>query len=186
MKDKMSNARISNMGQTEIVGVAASREQISKRTRFDVFHRDGFKCRYCGRGQEDGVKLHVDHVHPVSKGGTNDMGNYVTACADCNLGKSAKVLKVGAGVKADAETFGLSFTDDGRAHWQFVIGQSTKHAAKITLFSWLSGEDNGTETVNMDFLNNRCLLFVTHGDFLKAAAYWGDARAERVNELFVA
>ena len=27
----------------------------------------------------------VDHVLPVSKGGLNEIGNYVTACWECNL-----------------------------------------------------------------------------------------------------
>lgn len=35
------------------------------------------------------VKLHVDHVTPVALGGTDDPSNLVTACADCNGGKSA-------------------------------------------------------------------------------------------------
>ena len=30
----------------------------------------------------------VDHIVPVSKGGTNDLDNLVTACEQCNLGKS--------------------------------------------------------------------------------------------------
>jgi len=34
------------------------------------------------------VPLEVDHVVPVSKGGKNDMANLITACFDCNRGKS--------------------------------------------------------------------------------------------------
>lgn len=68
---------------------AAKRKAIGKSLRFDVFTRDGYTCRYCGR-QSDTVILHVDHVIPVSKGGTNDPENLVTACADCNMGKSNK------------------------------------------------------------------------------------------------
>lgn len=37
-------------------------------TRCDVLHRDGFRYVRCGRGREDGVKLHVDHIKPVSRG----------------------------------------------------------------------------------------------------------------------
>lgn len=65
-----------------------SRKSISKRKRFSVFARDGFTCRYCGRQPSD-VILHLDHIIPVSKGGTNDPENLVTSCADCNLGKAA-------------------------------------------------------------------------------------------------
>ncbi|WP_457832001.1 HNH endonuclease, partial [Staphylococcus aureus] len=35
---------------------------------------------------------HVDHIHPVSKGGENDILNYITACAECNGGKSDRLL----------------------------------------------------------------------------------------------
>lgn len=69
----------------------AKREHLSKRLRFEVFKRDSFKCQYCGRSAPE-VLLHVDHITPVSKGGTNDILNLVTACADCNLGKGARRL----------------------------------------------------------------------------------------------
>lgn len=55
-------------------------------TRFAVLERDRFRCRYCGDGPE-GVRLHVDHVHPRSKGGSDDIDNLVTACESCNMGK---------------------------------------------------------------------------------------------------
>ncbi|MFX5785200.1 HNH endonuclease, partial [Acinetobacter baumannii] len=46
----------------------ATRKNISTKTRFEVFKRDSFKCQYCGRCAPE-VILHVDHIHPVSKGG---------------------------------------------------------------------------------------------------------------------
>lgn len=60
---------------------------IGKRARFEVFKRDSFRCQYCGRTPPE-VILHVDHVLPKSGGGPDAMDNYVTACSDCNLGKS--------------------------------------------------------------------------------------------------
>lgn len=35
----------------------------------------------------DGVALEVDHMQPVSKGGTNDEENLWTLCKPCNQGK---------------------------------------------------------------------------------------------------
>ena len=59
----------------------------------DVFADDGFRCTYCGRSpSEHGVVLHVDHKVPVSRGGSNARENLTTACADCNLEKSDRVL----------------------------------------------------------------------------------------------
>lgn len=60
--------------------------------RFDVFMRDDFRCRYCGVSVDDGAILHADHVIPESKGGPTTLENLVTACIDCNLGKSDKDL----------------------------------------------------------------------------------------------
>lgn len=65
----------------------SERKGLSKKLRFEVFKRDSFTCVYCGRSAPD-VVLHVDHIVPVSKGGTDDLTNLVTSCADCNLGKS--------------------------------------------------------------------------------------------------
>jgi flagellar biosynthesis regulator FlaF len=66
----------------------SSRTSISKRTRFEVFKRDSFKCQYCGASGPE-VLLEVDHVTPISKGGSDDIMNLITACKQCNLGKGA-------------------------------------------------------------------------------------------------
>lgn len=67
------------------------RKPISKKLRFEVFKRDSFTCQYCGKSAPD-VVLHVDHIKPVKEGGTNDIMNLITSCADCNLGKGARRL----------------------------------------------------------------------------------------------
>jgi HNH endonuclease len=66
----------------------SKRQAMSPRLRFNILKRDNFTCVYCGRKAKDDVTLHVDHIHPVSKGGTDTEDNLVTACEDCNLGKS--------------------------------------------------------------------------------------------------
>lgn len=69
----------------------AERKAVSKKTRFEVFKRDGFCCQYCG-SHPPGVVLHVDHIHPVANGGGNNIDNLVTSCESCNQGKSDRVL----------------------------------------------------------------------------------------------
>jgi len=76
----------------------AKRKSISKKIRFEVFKRDKFTCQYCGRSAPD-VVLEVDHIRPVSKGGTNDIMNLVTSCMECNRGKSDKELSDDSVVK---------------------------------------------------------------------------------------
>ena len=51
------------------------------------------RCVRCGRGREDGVKLHVDHIVPVSRGGKSVMSNLQTLCEDCNCGKGNRYLE---------------------------------------------------------------------------------------------
>ncbi len=67
------------------------RQTISKTTRFEVFKRDSFTCQYCGKSAPT-VILHIDHIQPVSKDGDNDILNLITACDDCNLGKSDRLI----------------------------------------------------------------------------------------------
>jgi len=59
---------------------------ISNKLRFEVFKRDKFACQYCGRTPPK-VILEVDHIHPVSEGGSDDIQNLLTSCSDCNHGK---------------------------------------------------------------------------------------------------
>lgn len=58
--------------------------------RLFIFERDKYTCRYCGA---TGVKLECDHKIPISKGGTNEKSNLLTACRDCNRKKSNKSLE---------------------------------------------------------------------------------------------
>lgn len=78
------------------------RKSISKKTRFEVFKRDSFTCQYCGSKAPD-VVLEVDHIEPVSEGGTDDLINLVTACFDCNRGKSNRRLSDQAVVQQQRE-----------------------------------------------------------------------------------
>lgn len=80
-----------------------------------MFNRDGFRCRYCGCGVEDGTELTVDHVIPVSKDGPTDLGNLVTACWPCNIGKSDREVE-----RAPAQV-GPPVTDTRRVEW-LVVG----------------------------------------------------------------
>jgi 5-methylcytosine-specific restriction endonuclease McrA len=49
----------------------------------------------CGRRAGPSVKLEVDHIVPVSKGGTDDRWNLVPACRECNRSKGNQLLDDG-------------------------------------------------------------------------------------------
>ncbi|HLW01970.1 MAG TPA: HNH endonuclease [Ktedonobacterales bacterium] len=52
-----------------------------------VLERDNYTCVYCGRR---GGRLTLDHVVPVSRGGTSELNNLVTACVTCNSAKGTR------------------------------------------------------------------------------------------------
>lgn len=84
---------------------------ISARARFRVLKRDGFTCQYCGRRPPE-VVLHVDHIEPRSKGGSDDPENLITSCGHCNLGKSDHQL---------LEVTPCCFCGEDRAGMFFVV-----------------------------------------------------------------
>lgn len=63
----------------------------SNGTRFRVFERDAFTCRYCGRSAP-AVMLEVDHAVSKANGGTDHFDNLVTSCFECNRGKRARSI----------------------------------------------------------------------------------------------
>lgn len=77
---------------------------ISPQLRAEILERNGFTCQLCGAGPGDPdpikpertVRLHIDHVIPVSQGGTNDPSNLRVTCSACNQGR--------ANIQAPSET----------------------------------------------------------------------------------
>lgn len=71
----------------------SSGRSVSLKIRLKVLDRDAYKCTLCGRSPatDIGVRLHIDHKIPFSKGGGSTLDNLQTLCQDCNLGKSDEV-----------------------------------------------------------------------------------------------
>jgi hypothetical protein len=70
-----------------------TRKGIGPRLRREVMIRDNYTCKECGisPNKAENVFLEIDHIYPVSKGGSNDFSNLQTLCNICNSGKSNKV-----------------------------------------------------------------------------------------------
>lgn len=65
-----------------------ARRPIPDEVRNMVFFRDGFRCAEC-----DGwMYLEVDHVVPLSRGGSDEVNNLTTLCRKCNRSKANKLL----------------------------------------------------------------------------------------------
>ena len=107
----------------------------SKRLRFEILKRDGFACRYCGVTAV-AAPLHVDHVVPEAKGGTDDPANLVTACRDCNLGKSDRSLdesRLAASITAD------ELREQAETVTAYLDAQKSLEAARAGVTDWLVG-----------------------------------------------
>lgn len=69
---------------------------ISPQLRNEILERNGFTCQLCGAGPGDPdpfnpsrrVRLHVDHLVPISQGGTDEKENLRVLCSACNQGRS--------------------------------------------------------------------------------------------------
>ena len=66
------------------------RKLMNNTLRDQVLKRDGYRCKVCGKTPDDGVRLEIDHIIPVSKGGQTTMSNLQTLCSSCNYKKCAQ------------------------------------------------------------------------------------------------
>lgn len=62
-------------------------ERLRRTLRPLILERDESRCRYCGR--TDGP-LHIDHITPIARGGSNELANLQVLCAPCNRAKGAR------------------------------------------------------------------------------------------------
>jgi hypothetical protein len=69
-------------------GTRKPRRSIAMSVRFRVFQRDLFQCCIC---HVAGVRLEVDHIIPLSRGGEHTLDNMQTLCVPCNRGKSDRL-----------------------------------------------------------------------------------------------
>ena len=69
---------------------------ISPQMRNEILERNGFTCQLCGAtgGDPDQtrqgkrVRLEIDHITPITQGGTEDRNNLRVLCSSCNLSRS--------------------------------------------------------------------------------------------------
>jgi 5-methylcytosine-specific restriction endonuclease McrA len=75
-------------------GSQAARRPISTALREQLFNRDHYQCRNCEASPltDKKIKLEVDHIVPVSRGGTNAPQNLQTLCRNCNQLKKASLV----------------------------------------------------------------------------------------------
>ncbi|MBI4225052.1 MAG: HNH endonuclease [Candidatus Sungbacteria bacterium] len=149
--------------------------------RFLVFWRDGFRCVYCGASQIEvpKIRLNVDHLIPKSAGGKFTFDNLVTACAQCNVGKSdtylpEPILNLIRTIMAQNNSRFLEMTDRNmRCRIEERTGQSL-HKTKVVvrldsqefyISGWRMGEFD-LKSVNSD---RTIRLLADHPDWVHCA-----------------
>jgi len=60
-------------------------------SRQAIYSRDDNHCYICGKRFSES-KLSIDHITPLSRGGSNSWTNCITCCKDCNLAKGSQLL----------------------------------------------------------------------------------------------
>ena len=88
---------LTNAVSTKLNKEFGSSEPKRKRTltnsiKIEVFKRDNYTCYECGAGRE--AKLHVHHIIPVARGGTDEMSNLITLCDSCNMAIGNRIYKM--------------------------------------------------------------------------------------------
>jgi len=71
-------------------------EKVSAQLRTQILERNGYTCQVCGAGSGDTdpvnpnrkIRLHIDHIVPISRGGTSDPDNLRVLCSACNQGRA--------------------------------------------------------------------------------------------------
>lgn len=154
------------------------RKGISKRVRFSVFSRDGFACRYCGATSET-VQLVLDHIEPVSKGGSDEPENLVTACQPCNAGKSDKPVNSTAVNEAHRLALAQELNEQKaalKAAKEAAEARSKIHQEVCNYYCQL----RGVKEIRKDCLRTYVSLIEKHG--VEAVFEWMDLAAARLEQ----
>lgn len=92
------------IASVELSNVVAKAPAVAAPTglRAQVLRRDGWQCRGCGWSPGDYIPaaptgrplyrgLEIDHIHPRSRGGGDELDNLQVLCTSCNARKGAQV-----------------------------------------------------------------------------------------------
>ena len=131
-----------------------TRASISKKRRFDVFKRDGFRCSYCGAHPSEKVLLEIDHIKPIADGGEDEIDNLVTACFDCNRGKAAVPLTSIPQSLAEKAARVAEREAQVRSYHNILEGQKDRREREVWKIAELYMERFGDDAIPRSHLNS--------------------------------
>jgi hypothetical protein len=122
---------------------------ITDKVRQSIYERDNYTCRYCGKQMEKGSRaLSIDHVIPVSKGGSQNIDGIVTACKSCNQKKWQRTPTEAGMTLISLEDFNPTLTPinpmltEGRPH---VNNNRDRNRYRDRISDMVSESDSGAE-----------------------------------------
>ena len=89
LDDILEKRRIQGEKRIKEQAVRRRRAQFAgqyERLLLALIDRDGYRCAHCGAYED----LTIDHIMPLSKGGTDDLDNLRLLCRACNSSKGDK------------------------------------------------------------------------------------------------
>lgn len=69
------------------------RKPFSKKEKEKILSKTNHKCAHCGKVLDTNT-MTIEHIYPVSKGGTNDEYNILALCEKCNMNKLDNLYEV--------------------------------------------------------------------------------------------
>ncbi len=78
-------------GEIDLDGEPVRRKPMPQWLRQQIADRDDWTCGICLLPIAKVDDLHIDHIHPVHAGGTDDPDNLQSSHADCNMRKGGMV-----------------------------------------------------------------------------------------------
>ena len=140
-----------------------------------VMRRDRFTCTYCGKNGSE-VELHVDHIIPLARGGSNHIANLTTACRQCNqskgVGEAPPVIATNEPVQAAGLIGRFVWTlDEHRepVRQGHIIGREGPNFL-VQQFSWLTGDPTSVIGIEESDLwdEAKVRIFANNQDMLDA------------------
>jgi hypothetical protein len=129
--------RISNYTSIKV------RSGLNSKDKYRIRNRDGHRCQSCGKGVNDGVKLHIDHKIPIDWGGGNDDSNLWTLCDECNLAKKSFFKD-----DFDAETMKLVYNQsNGYQRLKVLFENSPNKKFNPSILQGIAGIRDWTRTI---------------------------------------
>jgi hypothetical protein len=151
--------------------------------RMRVMKRDKFMCTYCGVSGND-TELEIDHIIPLSKGGSNHISNLTTSCMFCNRKKGNRVLEGNKRTEMSNALIGkfVHILRDGKIHNQGMIIEKDDDNILIQRFSFFDGEPTDIIAIPKTDLFNKekCKIYASQPLFLRA--YYEECYPEYDND----